>query len=103
MMSMSTAEAEYIALAHTMQTAKIVQKLVHEVALDTKDKIPLWSDNEAAMQMTKNHAGSKRRKLIDLRHASLRITHHSPIRDDIRPCARRPTKGGYMHQTTAPN
>lgn len=55
-------------MAHTVQHAKFVQKLVREFNVAEKPNMQIWCDKAAAVQMMKNGTGTKRKLFGDIRH-----------------------------------
>ncbi|CAI5730422.1 unnamed protein product [Peronospora destructor] len=78
--SLSTSEAEYIALSLTIQEGKWVHRLLCEMlaaAMDTSEcELKIMEDNQSCIKMTKNPVNHGRAKHIDIKY------HH--IRDEVK-------------------
>jgi hypothetical protein len=77
--SLSTSEAEYIALSLAIQEAKWVHRLLCEVltaANKPTPKLVILEDNQSCIKMTKNPVNHGRAKHIDIKY------HH--IRDEVK-------------------
>ena len=68
----STTEAEYIALANTAKEATYIKALITELGLYKQSNIPLYSDNNGAIQLAKNPAYHERSKHINVRYHLIR-------------------------------
>uniref|UniRef100_A0AAV1UPL8 Reverse transcriptase Ty1/copia-type domain-containing protein n=1 Tax=Peronospora matthiolae TaxID=2874970 RepID=A0AAV1UPL8_9STRA len=79
-MSLSTSEAEYIALSLAIQEGKWVHRLLCEILDAAEDKsgpeLKIMEDNQSCIKMTKNPVNYGRAKHIDVKY------HH--IRDEIK-------------------
>ena len=78
--SLSTSEAEYIALSLAIQEGKWVHRLLCEIlaaAMDeSKPELKIKEDNQSCIKMTKNPVNHGREKHIDIKY------HH--IRDEVK-------------------
>ncbi|KAG6578190.1 Integrase catalytic core protein [Phytophthora cinnamomi] len=77
--SLSTSEAEYIALSLAIQEGKWVHKLLCEIRVAAGGVTPelkIFEDNQSCIKMTKNPANHGRAKHIDIKY------HH--IRDEVK-------------------
>ena len=78
--SLSTSEAEYIALSLAIQEGKWVHRLLCELlkaAMDTSEcELKIMEDNQSCIKMTKNPVNHGRAKHIDIKY------HH--IRDEVK-------------------
>jgi len=72
--SQSTAEAEYIARASTLQHGAHVIRMLQPLLPDLAHNPQLLVDNQPSNDMVNTLTGTKRRKFIDLRHAYIRGT-----------------------------
>lgn len=64
--SLSTVEAEYIALAHGTKEAVWLKRLLNELKMNC-DVVPMYIDNQSAIKLAKNSDFHKRSKHIDVR------------------------------------
>lgn len=69
--SLSTAESEYIALAHGVQEAVWLRQFLLELNVDFKE-IKIFVDNQAAIKLASNSECHKRSKHIDVRYHFIR-------------------------------
>ena len=78
--SLSTSEAEYIALSLMIQEGKWVHRLLREMLDAAADKtgpeLKIMEDNQSCIKMTKNPVNHGRAKHIDIKY------HH--IRDEVK-------------------
>ena len=77
--SLSTSEAEYIALSLTIQEGKWIHRLLCEVLTAANEEGPelvIFEDNQSCIKMTKNPVNHGRAKHIDIKY------HH--IRDEVK-------------------
>ena len=78
--SLSTSEAEYIALSLAIQEGKWVHRLLCEILDAAEDKsgpeLKIMEDNQSCIKMTKNPVNHGRAKHIDIKY------HH--IRDEVK-------------------
>ncbi|KAG6606498.1 Integrase catalytic core protein [Phytophthora cinnamomi] len=77
--SLSTSEAEYIALSLAIQEGKWVHKLLCEILVAAGEVTPelkIFEDNQSCIKMTKNPVNHGRAKHIDIKY------HH--IRDEVK-------------------
>ena len=79
-MSLSTSEAEYIALGLAIQERKSVHRLLREIvdaaADNSEPELKIMEDNQSCIKMTKNPVNHGRAKHIDIKY------HH--IRDEVK-------------------
>lgn len=66
--AMSTAEAEYVALASAVTNISAMRRLLLNAGLMSRGAIAVKTDNTATCDMVAKPHGTKRRKFIDLRH-----------------------------------
>jgi hypothetical protein len=66
--SLSTTESEYVAATHGMKEALWLRSLLSEVFGPFKNSTTLFSDNQAAIALTRNHQYHTRTKHIDVRY-----------------------------------
>ena len=71
-MSLSTTESEYVAANHGMKEALWLRSLLSEVFRGFKDATTLFSDNQAAIALTRDHQYHARTKHIDVRYHWIR-------------------------------
>ena len=79
--SLSTSEAEYIALSLDIQEGKWIHCLLCEILAAVNRLVPeltIFDDNQSCIKMTKNPVNHGRAKHIDIKY------HH--IRDEIKRC-----------------
>ncbi|KAG2761925.1 hypothetical protein PC112_g25787 [Phytophthora cactorum] len=77
--SLSTSEAEYIALSLAIQEGKWIHRLLCEILAATNETGPelkIREDNQSCIKMTKNPVNHGRAKHIDIKY------HH--IRDEVK-------------------
>lgn len=65
--SLSTAEAEYIALCSASQEAIWLKRLLGEIGFDQSEPITILEDNQSAIAMSKNPTSHDRTKHIDIK------------------------------------
>lgn len=70
--ALSTAEAEYMALASAGQEAVWMRQLTAELCGSPMDKLTLFEDNQSAIQMTKNPQFHGRTKHIEIKYHFIR-------------------------------
>jgi len=70
--SLSTTEAEYMALAQAGQQAVWMISFMNEIGLPQKLPTTLYGDNMSSIALTLNHKGHSRAKHIDVRHHYIR-------------------------------
>lgn len=71
--SLSTCEAELIALAYCLQEGIWLRRLVHELLLlDQGEPIVLHEDNQGTIALVQNHRFSERSKHVDIRYFFIR-------------------------------
>lgn len=67
-MSLSTTEAEYIALTHGVKEAIWLNRMLRELnAIEDCIPVPIFVDNQSAIKLCKNAEYHKRSKHIDIR------------------------------------
>jgi hypothetical protein len=66
--SLSTTESEYVAATHRMKEALWLHSLLFEVFQPIKPPTTLFSDNQAAISLTKDHQYHVRTKHIDMHY-----------------------------------
>ena len=77
--SLSTSEAEYVALSLAVQEGKWIHRLLCEILAASNKSAPnlkILEDNQSCIKMTKNSVNHGRAKHIDIKH------HH--IRDEVK-------------------
>ena len=76
-MSLSTSEAEYIALSLVIKEGKRVHRLLREILDATADKsepeLKIMEDNQSCIKMTKNPVNHGRAKHIDIKYHHIRV------------------------------
>jgi hypothetical protein len=70
--SLSTTESEYVAATHGMKEALWLRSLLSEVFEPIKPPTTLFSDNQAAISLTRDHQYHARTKHIDVRYHFIR-------------------------------
>lgn len=70
--TISTAEAEYIAASESVRDIVWIKRLISEVCFGKQIKTTLHMDNQAAIQMIKNPVFHKRTKHVDVRYHYIR-------------------------------
>jgi transposase InsO family protein len=70
--SLSTTESEYVAATHGMKEALWLRNLLAEVFEPTSDATTLFSDNQSAIALTRDHQFHARTKHIDVRYHFIR-------------------------------
>jgi hypothetical protein len=70
--SLSTTESEYVAATHGMKEALWLRSLLSEVFSPFKNSTTLFSDNQAAIALTRDHQYHARTKHIDMRYHWIR-------------------------------
>ncbi|TPX54120.1 DNA-directed DNA polymerase [Powellomyces hirtus] len=70
--ALSTAEAEYIALAECAKEALWIQGLLSELSATEQTAVPIYEDNQAAIKLAANPTHHQRTKHIDVRYHFLR-------------------------------
>ena len=70
--SMSTAEAEFIAASSTATEVVWLRRILHDLGAPQHDATPLYEDNNACILLSENPSHKGRVKHIDLRIHSLR-------------------------------
>ena len=78
--ALSTCEAEYLAASTAVQQTTWLRRILSECHQTQTTPTPLYLDNSSAIQIAKNTAPTKRRKLIDIRHHHL---HHHIARSTV--------------------
>jgi hypothetical protein len=70
--SLSTTESEYVAATHGMKEAIWLRNLLSEIFEPIKPPTTLFSDNQAAIALTRDHQYHSRTKHIDVRYHFIR-------------------------------
>ena len=70
--SLSTTESEYVAATHGMKEALWLRSLLSEVFRGFKDATTLFSDNQSAIALTRDHQYHTHTKHIDVRYHWIR-------------------------------
>ena len=70
--SLSTAEAEYVALSLCIQEILWLKSLIKEMGINYKWPITVFEDNQSAIAIAKNNGYQSRAKHIDIRHHFIR-------------------------------
>jgi hypothetical protein len=70
--SLSTTESEYVAVTHGSKEAVWLQSLLSHVFGPFKDPTTLFSDNQSAIALTRDHQYHARTKHIDVRYHWIR-------------------------------
>ena len=77
--TLSTTEAEYIAMSYCCQEVKFQKSLIEELVGFSIRTSTVFSDNNAAMFLTRNHQVSQRMEHIDVRHHWIRELQESSV------------------------
>ena len=72
LVSLSTTESKYVAVTHSMKEALWLRSLLSEVFGTLTAPTTLFSDNQAAMALTRNHQYHAHMKHIDMRYHFIR-------------------------------
>ena len=72
--TLSTSEAEYVAMSSAAQEIIWLRSLLNELGLSTRDPTILFEDNRGAIALSKNPVSHKRTKHIDIRYHFVRET-----------------------------
>lgn len=70
--SLSTAEAEYVALSLCVQEVLWLKHLLGEMGVEIKAPVPVFEDNQGAIAIAKNEGYQSRAKHIDIRYHFIR-------------------------------
>ena len=70
--SISSAEAEYVAATSTSCQAVWLRRLLKDMSQTEKDPIPIFCDNTSTIALSKNHVFHKKSKHIDTRFHFIR-------------------------------
>ena len=70
--SLSTAEAEYVALSLCVQEVLWLKSLLGEMGIRIETAIPIFEDNQGTIAIAKNEGYQSRAKHIDIRHHFIR-------------------------------
>jgi transposase InsO family protein len=83
LVTLSTAEAEYVAATHAAKETLWLRKLVHELFPSLIASTPLYCDNQAAIKLIEDDNYHARTKHIDIRYHFIRYTVQSGALDVI--------------------
>ena len=77
--TLSSTEAEYVALSESLREATWLRGLLQELGFDQSVfcPIPIYEDNQSTINLAVNHANSSRSKHIDVRNHYCRQEYHS--------------------------
>jgi hypothetical protein len=70
--SLSTTESEYVAVTHASKEALWLRSLISQLFNVSLKPTPLFSDNQSAITLTKDHQYHPRTKHIDIRFHFIR-------------------------------
>jgi predicted acetyltransferase len=70
--SLSTTESEYVAVTHAAKEALWLRSLIKQLFDDELSATTLFSDNQSAIALTKDHQYHARTKHIDVRYHFIR-------------------------------
>jgi hypothetical protein len=70
--ALSTAEAEYMSLAHAAQTAVWLKRLMGDLGVAQRSSIKIFEDNQGCIAMAKNPVNHERTKHIDIKYHFVR-------------------------------
>jgi hypothetical protein len=68
LVALSSAEAEYVALAHCVQESLWISQLIQDLGLRFDEKISIFEDNQACIKIAKNASSSTKTKHIRMRY-----------------------------------
>ena len=68
MVTLSSTEAEYVALTSCMQELIWIEKILSDFGIEIKEPIVIYEDNQACIKMVDQESFSKRTKHIDIRY-----------------------------------
>lgn len=68
LLSLSTSEAEYIALIATIQAVPAIKRTLFELTITADDSVAVHTDNQAAQDIFSKQFGTKLRNFIGLKH-----------------------------------
>jgi hypothetical protein len=74
LVTLSTAEAEYVAATHAEKEALWLRKLIHELFPSLIAPTPLYCDNQVAIKLIKDNNYHARTKHIDIRYHFIQYT-----------------------------
>jgi len=83
LVTLSTAEAEYVAAMHTAKEALWLRKLIHELFPSLIATTPLYCDNQAAIKLIKDDNYHATTKHIDIQYHFIQYTVQSSALDMI--------------------
>jgi hypothetical protein len=72
MVSLSSAEAEHLAVSAAVQEIKWIKQLLQEITMKLDTSTTLLCDNQSAIQISNNDTHHNRTKHIDIRHHFIR-------------------------------
>ena len=70
--ALSTAEAEYMSLAHAAQTAIWLRRFLNDIGIVQKSATKIFEDNQGCIAMAKNPVNHERTKHIDIKYHFVR-------------------------------
>ena len=70
--ALSSCEAEYVALTHTLQEAKFLRQLFSDMMMKEKQCVTIYADNRSAIDLSKNPIFHQRSKHIDIKYHFIR-------------------------------
>ena len=73
LVTLSTAESEYVAATYAAKEALWLRRIIGEVFRPITDPLPLYSDSQSAIAMTKDGSYHARTKHIDIRYHFIRF------------------------------
>ena len=77
--SVSTAEAEYVALSMASNEVKWIRRMLTELGMELSEATPMYGDNAAANLFVTRPTSVKRAKHIDVRYHHVREAHESGV------------------------
>jgi len=77
LVTLSTAEAEYVATTHAAKEALWLRRLIHELFPWLKRPTPLYCDNQSALKLIQDDNYHARTKHIDIRYHFIRQVAHN--------------------------
>ena len=70
--SISTTEAEYIALGHAAREVIRIRKFINKIEIKVTGELTLFGDNKMSIALTKNVESQHQTKYIDVQHHYIR-------------------------------
>lgn len=71
-MSLSSTEAEYVALTEAICEAKWIQKLLKELGINSNEPVVIYEDNQSCISIANDSKESMRMKHLDIKYNFIR-------------------------------